>query len=87
MLRNYKSHKIVKAAKITGMNHGKTLTLDGMNGLFNMDPDPIFWKRNEPEIGGYFVQYEDGFQSYSPARAFEQGYTEVNLNQGLDSPI
>ena len=25
-------------------------------------------------IGGYFVQYADGYQSWSPAKAFEDGY-------------
>jgi hypothetical protein len=30
-------------------------------------------KGGEP-IGGYFVQYEDGYQSWSPAAAFEAGY-------------
>lgn len=28
-------------------------------------------------IGGYYVRYEDGFESWSPAKAFEEGYTKV----------
>lgn len=27
--------------------------------------------------GGYYVRYEDGFESWSPARAFEDGYTRI----------
>lgn len=27
------------------------------------------------KVGGYFVVYEDGYQSFSPAEAFEKGYT------------
>lgn len=27
--------------------------------------------------GGYYVQYEDGYESYSPAKAFEEGYTLI----------
>lgn len=30
-----------------------------------------------PGIGGYFVRYEDGYTSWSPAKAFEEGYIEV----------
>lgn len=26
---------------------------------------------------GYFVVYEDGYQSWSPTRAFEEGYTRI----------
>lgn len=26
-------------------------------------------------IGGYYVRYDDGYQSWSPAAAFEDGYT------------
>lgn len=33
--------------------------------------------RHNPRAGGYFVQYEDGYQSYSPAEAFRNGYTEL----------
>ncbi len=33
--------------------------------------------KHKPEIGGYFVVYEDGYQSYSPAKAFEEGYTRL----------
>lgn len=30
-----------------------------------------------PAAGGYYVVYEDGYQSYSPAKAFEDGYAPV----------
>lgn len=29
-------------------------------------------------VGGYYVLYEDGFESWSPAKPFEDGYTRVN---------
>lgn len=87
----YKSHKVVRAAKIERVN------------IFNDDGDAeIFmeggietsvcgdWMRrvvadadkangNNPDslIGGYFVQYDDGYASWSPAKAFEEGYTPV----------
>lgn len=28
-------------------------------------------------VGGYYVLYSDGYQSFSPARAFEEGYTRA----------
>jgi len=28
-------------------------------------------------IGGYYVVYEDGYRSWSPGKAFENGYTRV----------
>jgi hypothetical protein len=29
------------------------------------------------DIGGYYVVYEDGYKSFSPASAFENGYTRL----------
>ncbi|EPJ3208563.1 hypothetical protein JGC44_21260 [Salmonella enterica subsp. enterica serovar Derby] len=29
---------------------------------------------HQSEVGGYFVRYEDGYESYSPVEAFEKGY-------------
>lgn len=34
-------------------------------------------RKHNPEAGGYYVAYEDGYQSFSPAKAFEDGYTLV----------
>lgn len=31
--------------------------------------------RPKPEVGWYFVQYDNGYTSFSPAQAFEDGYT------------
>lgn len=31
--------------------------------------------KHKPQVGGYYVVYEDGYVSYSPAAAFESGYT------------
>ncbi len=30
--------------------------------------------KHSPQAGGYYVVYDDGYISYSPARAFEDGY-------------
>lgn len=33
--------------------------------------------KHKPVAGGYFVVYEDGYESFSPAKAFEEGYTRI----------
>jgi hypothetical protein len=41
-------------------------------------PVPLaFVEKHAPEPGGYFVVYADGYRSFSPAQAFESGYTEI----------
>lgn len=32
---------------------------------------------NGPIVGGYYVVYKDGYKSFSPADAFEDGYAPV----------
>jgi len=39
--------------------------------------DAQFLVKHQPEVGGYFVQYADGCKSFSPAKAFEEGYTLI----------
>jgi hypothetical protein len=36
-----------------------------------------FVLKHKPKVGGYFVQYSDGYKSFSPAQAFEEGYTRI----------
>ena len=36
-----------------------------------------FVQKHNPQSGGYYVRYEDGYESYSPAEAFESGYTPI----------
>ena len=39
---------------------------------------PREWvEKHKPEVGGYYVVYDDGYTSYSPAAAFEAGYTRI----------
>lgn len=33
--------------------------------------------KHKPVPGGYYVVYKDGYQSFSPAEAFEDGYSAV----------
>lgn len=35
------------------------------------------WSRYKPVAGDYYVQYADGYKSFSPRKAFLEGYTKV----------
>ena len=80
-MKKYKCHKVVEAAKITKIasNHNRSQDLffeedpDYKVDPMNVDEDWVF--RHKPEIGGYYVRYEAGYGSYSPAEAFESGYS------------
>lgn len=82
----YKSHKTVEAAKIIGLDMtsapGPLLVLEGgekqpisddwvAKRTDALDTGGV-WQRGEL---GYFVRYADGYTSWSPAEAFETGYT------------
>ena len=71
----FKSHKTVRAGRIVRVmpteDGGAVLYLIG--GEINANAAWV--KRHQPEGGGYFVQYEDGYTSFSPADAFDSGYT------------
>ena len=74
----YRCHKIVWALKI------KSIERDAVTILTFEDPryevrvvSYAYDEKHKPEPGGYFVVYEDGYESFSPAKAFEEGYTLV----------
>ena len=48
---------------------------DGRYGPIHVDAD--YLARHKPAVGGYYVVYKDGYKSYSPADAFEDGYTLI----------
>lgn len=39
--------------------------------------DAEFVRKHDPKVGGYYVVYSDGYKSWSPAEAFEGGYTRI----------
>lgn len=78
----YRCHKEVHALRI--------LQVDELAGHLVPDagfpPIPVsaaWLERNKPQTGGYWVRYEDGFESYSPAAPFESGYSYIEaINVG-----
>jgi hypothetical protein len=82
----YRSHKTVWALKIASVvdptNPGDET--DGSRVLTFEDSEyaPMrvalaFVRKHDPKAGGYYVVYEDGYASWSPAEAFESGYTRI----------
>jgi hypothetical protein len=39
--------------------------------------DADWFRRHDPSGPGYYVVYPDGYKSWSPVEAFEQGYTKI----------
>ena len=74
----YQCHKKVRAARITGFRQNgeadmPDILLGEIGGIVTKLSD---WHiKHKPQVGGYYVLYEDGYASYSPAEAFENGYT------------
>lgn len=89
-MKTYRSHKTVQAFKISRV---ETLQSEELIGGDGPRPDgamlydesgsmqasvaQAYLTKHRPKVGGYYVQYEDGYESWSPAEAFEGGYTEM----------
>ena len=76
----YECHKKVWALKIAGIvgdQHGGVYFQPAEEGYGKVPLTPEYVAKHKPEVGGYYVVYEDGYKSFSPASAFESGYTRV----------
>lgn len=90
-LPKYQCHKKVWALKIAEIipnpnpdtsgqsaasSYGATIIpADEGYGAFGVDAE--YMNKHQPQVGGYYVLYEGGYKSYSPAKAFEDGYTPL----------
>lgn len=84
-LRTYQCHKVVKAGKIARISGSHSLdsgldvggialtTTDG----YSIPVQAEWFAQHKVVLGGYVVQYEDGYLSFSPAAVFEAGYSEI----------
>ena len=81
----YQSHKHVWALKIAAIeiNQDTSATIAPADDRYApFDTKEGFGERfkgSEDDLG-YFVQYQDGYQSWSPSKAFEEGYTRIENN-------
>ena len=82
----YRCHKVVHALKIARVIHvadnlgddteGFAILVPADRGFAPFRVDRAYAARHKPEAGGYYVVYPgDGYASFSPAKAFEEGYT------------
>jgi hypothetical protein len=84
----YQSHKKVWALKIKEIidtteegceSDGSRSIVPAEEGFAPFKVDHAYMRQHKPEVGGYYVRYEDGYISYSPAEPFEGGYTKISV--------
>lgn len=82
----YRCHKTVRALKIVAVQDptkaecetdGSRVLIFAEEGFPPRRVDCDYVRKHRPQPGGYYVQYEDGYQSFSPAEPFEAGYTKI----------
>lgn len=82
----YRCHKEVWALKIKDITDPTEPgnESDGSRVLHFADGDyaPLrvphdYVHKHKPQAGGYYVVYVDGYKSWSPAEAFESGYSRI----------
>lgn len=73
----YRCHKEVHALKIKEIQRDAITLLVFEAGYAAISVSYDWDNKHQPEAGGYYVVYADGYASYSPAQAFEDGYTLI----------
>jgi hypothetical protein len=74
----YKSHKVVEGFKIDRMKQNLVNGSVKLIGVSDeVEVNASYANKHNPQVGGYYVRYQDGYESFSPAEAFETGYTKV----------
>lgn len=80
----YKSHKVVEAALISDINQSekKVHVLNRAGEMSVITPTDDWFARHRAATnawkGGYYVRYEGGYDSWSPADVFAEGYSLVD---------
>lgn len=87
-LAKWKCHKVVASGLIEAINPGGAtdgfvLSVRQADGSLADTPVPAeIFARGAPEPGqAYLVDYQDGYRSWSPKKAFEEGYTRIEEKQ------
>lgn len=81
----YQCHKKVWALKIKSVINAPpdapegSMALEIEGNIFApINVDAEYMERHKPKAGGYYVVYNGGYKSFSPAKEFEDGYTLIN---------
>lgn len=85
-LKRFQCHKKVWAFKIGAVRQLESHPSSGVYEWWIV-PEDAAWPRfkvnaewvraHKPQAFGYFVVYEDGYCSYSPEKAFIDGYSQI----------
>lgn len=78
----YQCHKKVWALKIQSISierspDGKIMITPEEPGYAAFEVSREWFNKHNPQVGGYYVVYEDDYKSFSPAKAFDDGYAKV----------
>lgn len=76
----YECHKKVRAARIKSITPGSDGTgriVPHDEGVHAFTVSKAYMDKHQPKAGGYWVLYDDGYESWSPRNAFEDGYTRI----------
>jgi hypothetical protein len=76
----YQCHKKVHALKIAHFQKNPDdsgVITPAEQGYASFPVSPEYVTKHNPVEGGYYVVYDDGYKSFSPAKAFEEGYTKL----------
>lgn len=81
----YQCHKRVSAVKIKRISY--EWVMKSFSTRYFIEPEEqecgpfeistAYVDKHHPIIGGYYVVYDDGYESYSPPAPFEEGYTRI----------
>lgn len=78
----YKCHKEVRAIEIKDIvptETGTFLLIAVQEDVPAIEVGLAYIRKANPEIGGYYVRYIDGYESFSPKGVFEAGYTVTKV--------
>lgn len=76
----YKCHKEVWAFKISKIHMNDKndwIITPTEEGYMPLHVSYSFINKHNPQVGGYYVVYKDGYRSFSPKEAFEEGYSRI----------
>lgn len=77
----YQCHKQVRACRITTIEQvapARFVVHPEEKFLDSFEVPAAFVQKHQPQPGGWIVQYADGYLSFSPHKAFEDGYERVD---------
>lgn len=82
-MRKYRSTQLREGFKIKEIHPDKTSLSDAMAAMLRgVDGEQVwvskvYLAKHNPQVGGYYLRYPDGYESFCPAESFEAGHEEV----------